>query len=160
MTDNDDDISSLPYRLGVGIVLMNSDKKVLVAKRIDNATEAWQMPQGGIDKDEAPQAALFREMEEEIGTTKAKLVSESRQWFNYDLPENLQPFIWEGKYRGQQQKWYLLEFTGSDDDINIATQNPEFSEWKWVDPVELPDLIVPFKQKLYERIVNEFFDHF
>jgi putative (di)nucleoside polyphosphate hydrolase len=148
--------SNLPYRPCVGMMLINRDGLVFTARRIDTTAEAWQMPQGGIDKDEDPREAALRELEEEIGTRCADIIAESRDWLTYDLPENLIPKLWGGKYRGQKQKWFALRFTGTDADINIATSHPEFSHWKWVKPDALPGLIVPFKKKLYEDIVEEF----
>lgn len=148
--------NSLPYRQGVGIMLANAERRIFVAKRIDMISEAWQMPQGGIDKGENAQVAAMRELVEETGTGKAEIIAESKEWYNYDLPEHLVPRIWGGRYRGQKQKWFLMRFTGIDNDINIATENPEFSEWKWVRPETLPDIIVPFKRQLYIDIVNEF----
>jgi putative (di)nucleoside polyphosphate hydrolase len=147
---------SLPYRDGVGIMLLNSDNLVFVAKRIDMVSEAWQMPQGGIDPCESPLETARRELKEEIGTDKAELIGESRDWLTYDLPEHLIPKIWGGKYRGQRQKWFAMRFTGDDRDINIHTEDPEFSEWQWVPMERLPGLIVPFKRTLYERLVEEF----
>ncbi len=149
-------MSSLPYRRGVGMMLLNAENKVFAAKRIDMTSEAWQMPQGGIDKGEEPHAAAMRELEEEIGTRKATIIAESRGWLRYDLPEHLVPKLWGGKYRGQEQMWYALRFEGTDADINIATEHAEFSEWKWVPMASLPDLIVPFKKELYQQIVAEF----
>lgn len=149
---------SLPYRKGVGMMLLNSRGRVFVAKRIDMTSEAWQMPQGGIDKGEEPRATALRELKEEIGTDKASIIAESDGWLRYDLPEHLIPKIWGGKYRGQEQKWFLMRFEGSDADINIETDHPEFSEWKWVEMQTLPDVIVPFKRELYEQIVAEFKD--
>jgi len=146
----------LPYRPCVGLMLINSKKRVFAAKRIDQIAEAWQMPQGGIDEGEDPHTAAMRELEEEIGTNKAEIIAESREWLTYDLPEDLVGKLWGGRYRGQKQKWFALNFTGSDRDINIETKHPEFSEWKWVEAHELPGLIVPFKKKLYEEIVEEF----
>ncbi len=146
----------LPYRQGVGIMLINKDKNVFVAKRIDMTSEAWQMPQGGIDEGEKPRDSAMRELGEEIGTEKAAILAESKGWYTYDLPETLIPKIWGGKYRGQQQKWYAMRFDGTDTDINIATKHPEFSEWKWVKPETLPDIIVPFKRELYQALVGEF----
>ncbi len=148
--------SLLPYRKGVGIMLLNSARKVFVAKRIDMTSEAWQMPQGGIDKGEDAKVAALRELLEETGTNKATIIAESNGWYNYDLPDELVPIIWNGKYRGQQQKWFLMNFIGKDNDINIKTKDPEFSEWKWIEPRHLPDIIVPFKRKLYQAIVEEF----
>lgn len=149
-------ILHLPYRPGVGIMLINRHGLVFVAKRIDTISEAWQMPQGGIDEGEEPQAAAFRELKEETGTDKAEIIAESSEWYSYDLPQELISKIWGGKYRGQRQKWFAMRFTGSDSDINIATSHPEFSEWKWVSIHELPDLIVPFKRKLYSKLLEEF----
>jgi putative (di)nucleoside polyphosphate hydrolase len=149
-------MSDLPYRQGVGVMLINASKQVFVAKRIDMTSEAWQMPQGGIDKGETPEEALWRELGEEIGTQKAKLLGESKGWYNYDLPDALIPKIWGGRFRGQQQKWFVMEFTGQDSDINIETHEPEFSEWKWVDAHTLPDIIVPFKRDLYTALIKEF----
>ncbi|NBO19914.1 MAG: RNA pyrophosphohydrolase [Proteobacteria bacterium] len=146
----------LPYRPGVGILLLSRDHKVFVAKRIDMRSEAWQMPQGGIDEGEDPRTATLRELQEEIGTDKVEVLAESQQWFTYDLPEHLVPVIWGGKYRGQRQKWFALRFTGKDSDINLETEHPEFLEWKWVSLREVPQFIVPFKRELYERIVEEF----
>ena len=146
-----------PYRLGVGAVLMNANGKVFVAKRIDTPGEAWQMPQGGIDANEDPEAAVMRELEEETGTAKAEIIDRTDDWLCYDLPENLQSRLWGGKYRGQRQLWFLLRFTGTDADIDIhADDHPEFSEWKWADIDSLPDMIVPFKRDLYKMIVSRF----
>lgn len=147
---------NLPYRPCVGMMILNAANQVFVARRIDTLVEAWQMPQGGIDEGENPQAAVLREMEEEIGTNKAEIIAESREWLSYDLPEHLVPQLWGGKYRGQKQKWFALRFTGTDSDINIATKHPEFSQWKWVEPAQVPELIVPFKRELYQSIVQEF----
>ena len=137
-------------------MLLNANGLVFVGKRIDTSSEAWQMPQGGIDEGEAPITAAFREMEEEIGTAKAELIAESKDWYYYDLPADLIPSVWGGKFRGQKQKWFALRFTGDDSDINIKTQHPEFHEWKWEKTENLPELIVPFKRKLYQELVNEF----
>lgn len=147
---------SLPYRPCVGMMILNAENQVFVARRIDTLVEAWQMPQGGIDEGESPRAAVLREMQEEIGTNKAEIIAESRDWLSYDLPEHLVPQLWGGKYRGQKQKWFALRFTGTDRDVNIATKHPEFSQWKWVEPVQVPDLIVPFKRALYQSVVEEF----
>ncbi|MFO1243268.1 MAG: RNA pyrophosphohydrolase [Rickettsiales bacterium] len=152
--------SSLPYRPGVGMMLYNPQKKIFVAKRLDMRAEAWQMPQGGIDKDEEPRAAAIRELEEEIGTKKATIIAESKDWYTYDLPPDLVPKVWGGKFRGQRQKWYLMRFDGTDDDINIETEHPEFLEYKWIEPAELPAVIVPFKRTLYEQLVAEFSRYF
>jgi putative (di)nucleoside polyphosphate hydrolase len=137
-------------------MLLNAQNKVFVAKRIDTRTEAWQMPQGGIDEGESPAQTAMRELQEEIGTHNAEIIAESDGWLEYDLPPALVPQLWDGQYRGQKQKWFALRFLGSDSDINIETETPEFIEWKWVDMHALPELIVPFKRELYLRIVKEF----
>lgn len=149
-------MKDLPYRAGVGIMLLNNNNQVFVGKRIDTMSEAWQMPQGGIDEGENTQTAALREMWEEIGTDKATIITESKDWYNYDLPEHLIPKLWGGRFRGQQQKWFCLRFLGNDSDINIATEHPEFCQWQWVEMESLPDIIVPFKRELYQAIINEF----
>jgi putative (di)nucleoside polyphosphate hydrolase len=149
------EIAKLPYRPGVGIVLLNQRDQVFVAQRIDNPGPAWQMPQGGIDKGEEPLAAAWREMKEEIGTDRARYVGETRDWLQYDLPVELVPQIWKGRYRGQRQKWFAFRFLGQDTDIDIETEHPEFSSWRWAELDELPGLIVPFKRRLYEDLVAE-----
>lgn len=146
----------LPYRPGVGIMLLNREGKVFVAKRIDQIAEAWQMPQGGVDKGEEPRKAATRELKEEIGTDKAEIIAESAVPYAYDLPDELVPKIWSGVYRGQQQHWYVMRFTGEDNDIDIHTDHPEFSEWKWIPVQQLPSVIVPFKRELYQSLVSEF----
>lgn len=150
------EVEALPYRLGVGLVLLNEQNKVFVAKRIDTRAEAWQMPQGGMDEGENPTETAFREMEEEIGTAKADIIAESRDWLTYDLPADVIPKVWKGRYRGQKQKWFLLRFTGQDSDIKIDGPHPEFNEWRWGNFADLPKMIVPFKRPLYEEIVAEF----
>ena len=149
-------LAERPYRPGVGIMLLNASSLVFVGQRIDNPADAWQMPQGGIDEGEEPLAAAWREMHEEIGTDKAELVAESRDWLHYDLPAELADRIWKGRYRGQRQKWFVFRFRGRDDDINIATRHPEFRSWKWAPMAALPDMIVPFKRKLYRDLTAEF----
>jgi putative (di)nucleoside polyphosphate hydrolase len=149
-------IAQLPYRPGVGIMLVNQKGQVFVAQRIDNPGPAWQMPQGGIDKGEEPLQAAWRELHEEVGTDRARYIGESRDWFTYDLPVELVPQIWKGRFRGQRQKWFAFRFLGTDRDINIATEHPEFSSWRWARLEELPALIVPFKRKLYEDLIAEF----
>ncbi|MES1150560.1 MAG: RNA pyrophosphohydrolase [Dongia sp.] len=146
----------LPYRRGVGVVLFNAARKVFVAQRIDNPGPAWQMPQGGIDKGEAPLDAAWRELREETGVTSAELLAESRDWLRYDLPPDLAGRLWKGKYRGQEQKWYAFRFTGRESEIDIAGEHPEFSSWKWAEFRTVPDLIVPFKRALYDQVVAEF----
>jgi putative (di)nucleoside polyphosphate hydrolase len=149
-------IERLPYRRGVGIMLLNAAGEVLVAQRIDMPSEAWQMPQGGIDVDETPESAAWREMQEEIGTSAATLLAESRRWYRYDLPSELVPRLWQGRYRGQEQKWFAFRFTGTDTDIAIDGHHAEFSRWKWTPMAALPNLIVPFKRQLYADLVAEF----
>lgn len=150
--------SRLPYRPGIGIMLLNAEGNVFVARRIDMISEAWQMPQGGIDAGEEPLPAAWRELKEETGTDKAVLLKESRDWYTYDLPADIIPKVWGGKYCGQKQKWFAMRFTGNDSDINIQTEHPEFSEWRWVPMPRLPDMIVPFKRTLYQSLVEEFRD--
>ena len=147
-----------PYRRGVGVMLLNDDSKVFVGARIDNTDEAWQMPQGGIDKGEEPWATALRELEEETGIAPhlVKRVAECPERLKYDLPEELRGKLWGGKWKGQDQDWYLARFLGSDSDINIATPHPEFREWKWIEPQQLPELIVPFKRDLYRQLLSEF----
>jgi putative (di)nucleoside polyphosphate hydrolase len=149
-------IADLPYRPGVGIMLFNGAGLVLVARRIDMVSEAWQMPQGGIEEGERPIDAAFRELAEEIGTAKAEVLAEAEDWLDYDLPHDLVAILWQGRFRGQRQKWFAMRFTGCDADIDIATEEPEFSAWKWAEPAALPDLIVPFKRDLYAELVRRF----
>jgi putative (di)nucleoside polyphosphate hydrolase len=149
-------LTSLPYRNGVGVMLLNQNNQVFVGKRIDTTSEAWQMPQGGVDPGETPLQAAFRELKEEIGTDKVELLRESADWYTYDLPDELVGKIWGGQYRGQKQKWFAMRLTGTEADINIATPDPEFCEWQWIDIRMLPDMIVPFKRTLYKALVDEF----
>jgi putative (di)nucleoside polyphosphate hydrolase len=158
MTENN--IEMLQYRPAVGIMLLNCQGQVFLGRRIDMpVAPAWQMPQGGIDPGETPRQAAMRELEEEIGTGKAKILGESRLWLTYDLPVELSGGVWGGRYRGQRQKWFAMRFTGSDVDINLATEHPEFDAWQWVAPDRLPELIVPFKRQLYIDILAEFREH-
>lgn len=150
------DPSTLPYRPCVGICLLSRDDRVFVGRRIDTMVEAWQMPQGGIDAGEAPEDAVLREMEEEIGTRNCEILARCRDWLTYDLPADLVGKVWKGRYRGQRQLWYAARFLGVDDEIDLATHHPEFEAWKWVAMEALPDLIVPFKRELYRQIVAEF----
>lgn len=153
-----EEIAKLPYRPCVGVMLVNADGHVFVGQRIDNPGNAWQMPQGGVDKGEDPRDAVLRELHEETGVT-ADLVTieaESEGWLPYDLPHDLVPRIWKGRYRGQEQKWYLLRFHGSDADVNIQMHSPEFSSWRWLPPAELVENIVPFKQEVYRQVLAEF----
>ncbi len=150
------DISGLPHRNGVGAMLFNALGRVFVARRIDIPSEAWQMPQGGIDSGETPREAILRELKEEIGTAEVEIIAESQDWLTYEFPHWLVQNIWDGRYRGQRQKWFAMRFVGEDSDINIATQTPEFLDWKWEELNRLPELIVPFKRKLYQDLVAEF----
>ena len=149
----------LPYRRGVGIMLLNDAGRVLVGKRIDMQANAWQMPQGGIDEHETPSDALWRELKEEVGTDKAALIAEAGDWLTYELPADRVPQLWGGRYRGQQQKWFLLRFTGSDADLALDTHEAEFSAVRWVEPHELPALVVGFKRDVYQKVLKEFAPH-
>lgn len=151
-----DDDGLKDYRPGVGIVLFNAEGKVLVAERLDNPG-AWQMPQGGIDKGEEPEKAVFREMKEEIGTKNARIIGMMEDWITYDIPDRTAKKLWDGKYKGQKQKWIALEYLGKDEDINLeADKHPEFSQWKWVPIEDLLDYVVPFKRDVYKRVMAEF----
>ncbi len=146
----------LPYRPCAGIMLFNRQGDIFVARRIDTRSEHWQMPQGGIDEGEDAYTAALREMEEEIGTANAAIIAISRDWYHYDLPAHLIGKLWNGQYRGQKQRWFLLKFLGEDEDINLQTAHPEFCEWRWTSLASLPELIVPFKRELYQQVVAEF----
>jgi putative (di)nucleoside polyphosphate hydrolase len=155
-----DDHESLPYRPCVGVMLVNAHGRVFVGKRIDSKEgDAWQMPQGGIDEGEDLHPAALRELWEEtgIGRDHVTILAESREEHFYDLPSDLLGKLWSGRFRGQRQRWLLLRFTGEDHQINLAAHDhPEFLEWKWVEPETLPDLIVPFKKRVYRQVVEEF----
>jgi putative (di)nucleoside polyphosphate hydrolase len=150
----------LGYRPAVGVMLINRERKVWVGQRIDSTLEAWQMPQGGLDKGERPLEGAYRELEEEtgIGRDLVEIVTKAKDELTYDLPDDLVGKMWKGKWRGQRQTWYLARFLGEDEDVNIETPDPEFRAWKWADPAELPALIVPFKKKLYEDLLEVFAD--
>ena len=149
------------YRRGVGVMLINRDGKVFVGARIDNTDEAWQMPQGGMDEGEEPWATALRELEEETGIPPhlVERMADAPERMKYDLPEELRGKLWGGKWIGQDQDWFLCRFLGRDSDVNIATKHPEFREWKWIEPAQLPELIVPFKRDLYRRLLDEFADY-
>jgi putative (di)nucleoside polyphosphate hydrolase len=137
-------------------MLLNSDNRVFVGRRIDRQDQAWQMPQGGVDPGETPRDAALRELKEEIGTNHAEIIAESKAWLRYDLPAGLGVKLWRGRYRGQEQKWFAMRFLGGDGDIDVNTHHPEFDDWQWVAPDRLVALIVPFKRALYRDIVAEF----
>ncbi len=151
--------SQKPYRESVGMMVLNADGKILCGRRIDNDVEAWQMPQGGIERGENPQIAAMRELMEEMGTNNVEIIAEAKDWHYYDLPEHLASRLWNGRYAGQMQKWFLMRFLGTDADINIETPHPEFGEWGWKTPQDLPELIVDFKKELYEQVLAEFSSH-
>jgi putative (di)nucleoside polyphosphate hydrolase len=155
------DLSNLPYRPCAGVMLINQERKVFVGQRIDTVLEAWQMPQGGIDTGEDARTAALRELREETGVPadKVQLLAEAPDELFYDLPPELVGKVWNGRWRGQRQRWFLFRLTGDDHDVNIATPEPEFRAWRWVDPADLPALIVPFKQQLYRDVVAAFRDH-
>lgn len=153
--------ADLPYRPCAGIMLINRDGQVFVGQRIDTTLEAWQMPQGGIDPGEDAEAAAVRELGEETGVSPdlVELIATAPEDLTYDLPPELIDKVWKGRYRGQVQRWFLFRFLGQDGDIRIDTAHPEFRAWKWVEPSELPDIIVPFKRRLYEQVLAAFAGH-
>ena len=151
------DWMSLPYRMNVGAVLFGPDGRVLVGRRAGFANAAWQLPQGGIDDGEAPRTAVLRELMEEIGTANAEILSEHPDWLKYDFPRHLQRKTWQGRYRGQSQKWFALKFLGQDSDIRLdAHAHPEFDAWKWVPLADLPSYAVAFKRTIYEILARDF----
>ena len=152
---NSEKFKNLPLRNGVGIVLLNSENKVFVGKRIDNPNNFWQMPQGGIDKGEDTLKAALRELKEETSIISVKLIKEIEGYTTYHLPNHLLGIIWRGKYKGQKQKWFIIKFTGKDEEINLKTKHPEFLEWKWIDIKSLTDTVVDFKLHVYEEIQKE-----
>jgi putative (di)nucleoside polyphosphate hydrolase len=150
-------MSSLPYRAGVGVMIVSRGGLVFIGRRINQESEAWQMPQGGIDPGETPLEAALRELREEVGTDRTELLAESRGWLCYDLPRHLLGKALQGRYRGQRQKWFAFRFLGEDKDINLAaTPQPEFDTWRWVELEALPELIVPFKRDIYAALLAEF----
>ena len=156
-----DELDNLPYRRGVGAVLLNDKGLVWVGRRIDRRNqdleEYWQLPQGGIDSGEEPVVAVLREIDEETGADNVEVIGEVKEWLKYELPPDLKDKVWGGRYRGQSQKWFALQFKGSDSDFNLSKYvKPEFDAWRWVELTTLPNLIVPFKKKIYERVTQEF----
>ena len=145
-------LSELPLRSGVGIIVLNKDNKVFVAKRIDNPKNFWQMPQGGVDEGEDFLKAAYRELEEETSIKNADLIKELDGMITYELPERLLGIIWKGKYRGQKQKWFVMKFVGEDKEINIKTKNPEFLDWKWIDLDQMTEVVVDFKLHVYKEL--------
>lgn len=154
------DAETLPYRPCVGVVLINSQGLIFAGQRVDSTVPAWQMPQGGIDDGEKPRIAALRELWEETGVTEdlVEIIEKAPDWVTYDLPPELLGKVWGGKYRGQRQRWFLYRFTGRDDQIDIATEHPEFSEWRWVTADEMLKAIVPFKRTVYDKVVTAFRD--
>jgi putative (di)nucleoside polyphosphate hydrolase len=146
------------YRSGVGVMLLNREGKVFVGARVDNPEDAWQMPQGGIDGDEEPWPAALRELEEETGIAPelVEKIAQCPEQLRYDLPEEWRPRLWGGKWKGQAQHWFLARFLGRDEDIDLQAHDPEFRDWKWVEPSDVPELIVPFKRDLYRRLLDDF----
>ena len=149
---------NLPLRSGVGIVLLNKKNKIFVAKRIDNPKNYWQMPQGGLDTNEDYLSAALRELEEETSIKSVELLKEIDEFITYELPKDLLGIIWKGKYKGQKQKWFVMRFTGQDQEINLKTKKPEFLEWKWVNPDKITDTVVDFKLNVYRKIQEKLKD--
>ena len=147
--------NGLPMRIGVGIVVLNNYNHVFVGKRKDNPRNNWQMPQGGVDKGEDFITAMRRELIEETSITNIKILKEINHMFEYELPKSLVGKIWKGKFRGQRQRWFITRFLGNDNEINLDTRRPEFIDWKWIDPIKLPEVIVNFKKNLYIKLLKE-----
>ncbi len=158
MTTAATDFAALPYRPCAGVMLLNREGKVFVGQRLDSTTEAWQMPQGGIEPGEDPETAALRELGEETGIApdKVALIATAPDELRYDLPDELIGKLWQGRWRGQRQRWFLYRFTGDDTDIDIRTADQEFRAWRWVEPADLPAMIVPFKKSLYEQVLAAF----
>ena len=146
-------LQKLPMRNGVGVIVLNNENKVFVGKRKDNPVDKWQMPQGGVNEGEDLTSAMKRELNEETGIQNIKILNEIDGWFEYELPNYLLGKIWRGKFRGQKQKWFIVKFLGDDEEINLEKDKPEFIEWKWLDIENLPNVIVDFKKKVYEKLL-------
>ena len=151
----DEKFQNLPLRSGVGIVILNKENKIFVAKRIDNPKNFWQMPQGGVDKDEDFLSAAYRELEEETSIKDVELIREIDEILTYELPKHLLGIIWKGKYKGQKQKWFIMRYLGTDDKININTKKPEFLEWKWIDLEMITEVVVDFKLEVYKKLKSQ-----
>ena len=149
------DKEKLPMRIGVGIIVLNNQNQVFVGKRKDNPSDNWQMPQGGVDKGESYISAMKRELLEETSIKNIKIIKEVDRIYEYELPDNLVGIIWKGKFRGQKQKWFITKFLGNESEINLNTKNPEFVDWKWIEPKLLPEVIVNFKKNLYLDLLAE-----
>ena len=145
----------LPLRIGVGIVVLNKNNKIFVAKRIDNPKDFWQMPQGGVDQNESYLDAAYRELYEETNIKEIELIKEVEEFTTYELPNHLLGIIWKGKFKGQKQKWFIMRFVGNEDEINIKTKKPEFLDWKWIDVNEITKKVVDFKYEVYKKVKNE-----
>lgn len=156
---SDNEFGDPLYRPAVGMMILNAENKIFVGQRLDNKEPAWQMPQGGIGPHEDTDQAMLRELEEEIGTRNVEILVKAKTWYKYDLPPEIAGRLWNGKFKGQKQIWYVLRFRGKDEDININTYRPEFRSWKWVEKEELLKLIVPFKKELYGRILEELWEY-
>ena len=151
-------MQKLPMRNGVGVIVLNNENKVFVGKRKDNPVDKWQMPQGGVDIGESYLSAMKRELYEETSIKSIEILKEINGFFEYELPKNLVGIIWKGKFRGQKQKWFITRFIGNENEINLQTKNPEFIEWKWIIPDELPKTIVDFKRKMYDELLENLKD--
>jgi|TARA_E500000331_G_scaffold344388_1_gene380546 putative (di)nucleoside polyphosphate hydrolase len=145
----------LPLRIGVGIVVLNKNNKIFVAKRIDNPKDFWQMPQGGVDQNESYLDAAYRELYEETNIKEIELIKEVEEFTTYELPDHLLGIIWKGKFKGQKQKWFIMRFVGNEDEINIKTKKPEFLDWKWIDVNEITKKVVDFKYEVYKKVKKE-----
>ena len=156
-----EEIAQLPYRPCVGVMMINAEGRVFVGQRNDRHAEAWQMPQGGVDPGEDPREAALRELWEETGVRAdlVEIIAETESWLPYDLPHDIVPVIWKGRFRGQEQKWFLMRFTGTDDQVDIETEHPEFTTWRWQAADQLVEHIVPFKREVYEKVLAEFARH-